>query len=222
MSDKEGSVSSIIIQEGFKKRSDLHIERKIWHIGGVLILFLFYTYAPLFICKIASILAFLILISIDYYRLRNHKVNKLVTHYLRPIMRQTEVNSLAGTTFLISGVLILVFSFDRIVVQLSLLYLALADPIASFFGIKYGKEKILGNKTLQGFLAGFAVCVCVSWLFLVVKDFDLWRALVASILGGFIGAMAELVPIRGIDDNLTIPVISGSGLTIIFYIFGFI
>lgn len=219
---KEGSVSKIILQEDFKKKSDIHWARKIWHISGVWALFLAYYYLPLEISKVLILILFVLFVGIDLYRLRNSNFNVVITHYLRPIMRQSEIDHLAGTTYLIGGVAILVYFFDPIIVQLSLIFLALADPIASYFGIRHGKDKIWGEKTLQGFLAAFGICSICSFLFLYLHDFNLWRAVAVSFIGGLIGSLAELIPIGKLDDNLTIPVASGLGLSVVFYIFGFL
>lgn len=219
---KEDSVSKIVVQESFKKRSDVHLARKIWHISGVMLLFIGYEIFPETVSKVAILLLFILFVGVDLYRLRNRNFNLLVTHFLRPIMRQSEIDQLAGTTYLMAGVSILVYSFDPIIVKLSLIFLALADPIASYFGIRYGKDKIWGDKTLQGFLAGFFVCSACSFLFLYFYDYNVWRAVAVSFIGGLIGALAELIPIAKLDDNLTIPVASGLGLSLVFYIFGFL
>jgi dolichol kinase len=211
-----------VLQEDFKKKSDIHFARKIWHVSGVLTLFLAYYYLPQHISKILILLTFTLFVAIDLIRLRNKNINVLVTHYFRPIMRQSEINSLAGTTYLMAGVAILIHFFDPLIVQLSLIFLALADPIASYFGIRYGKDKILGDKTLQGFLAAFGVCSACSFLFLYLHDENIWRAVVVSFIGGLIGSLAELIPVAKLDDNLTIPVASGLGLSLVFYIFGFL
>ena len=181
---KEGSVSKIVLQEDFKKRSDLHVARKIWHITGVLALFLGYYVLPLWLSKVLILVLFLLFAGTDILRLRNKNFNLLVTHYLRPIMRQSEIGNLAGTTYLAAGVTILIFLFDPIIVQLSLIFLAFADPIASYFGIRFGREKIWGEKTLQGFLAAFVVCSICSFLFLYLHEYNLWRAVVVSFIGG--------------------------------------
>jgi dolichol kinase len=41
------------------------------------------------------------------------------------------------------------------------------------------------------------------------------------LLAGLVGAFAELIPIGKLDDNLTLPLMSAVGLSILFYFFGF-
>lgn len=219
---KESTVSKILLQEDFKKKSDIHWARKLWHICGVLALFGGYSLVSVETYRIVILFIFVLFVGVDLFRLRNKTFNVLITHYLRPIMRQSEIENLAGTTYLIAGVVILIHFFNPTIAKLSLIFLALADPIASYFGIRFGKDKIWGEKTLQGFLAAFAVCSVCSFLFLYWHDYNLWRAVVVSFIGGLIGSLAELIPIGKLDDNLTIPVASGLGLSLVFYIFGFL
>lgn len=135
-------------------------------------------------------------------------------------MRSTEISKLAGTTYLLTGVLLIVVLFTHGVVSLSLLFLAFADPIASFIGIKYGKDKIFGHKSVQGFIAAFIVCAILTALFLSYNSIP-QHILVVSLLSGLVGALAELIPIAKLDDNFSMPVLSSIGLTILFYFFGF-
>ena len=135
-------------------------------------------------------------------------------------MRSTELNRLAGTTYLLTGVLLIAILFNSGVVALSLLYLAFADPLASYVGIKYGTDKIFGHKSVQGFMAAFVVCAIMTGLYLTYYRVP-QQVLIVSLLGGLVGAFAELIPVGKIDDNFSMPVLSSIGLTILFYFFGF-
>ncbi|MNT49889.1 hypothetical protein D3C72_1867680 [compost metagenome] len=70
-------------------------------------------------------------------------------------------------------------------------------------------------------MAAFAVCALLCIIYLGYYGHPLDRVIVASILAGFVGALAELIPIAKLDDNLTLPVMSASGLALLFYFFGF-
>ena len=204
-----------------KKRSDIHYARKIWHISGVFVMFLLYTYLPHNVSMAILAVAWVAFVPLDILRQTRPALNDFVLHAFKPIMRQSEVKKLAGTTYLLTGVLIINLLFPRPVVALTLLFLAFADPIASYFGILYGKDKIFGHKSIQGFMAAFAVCAILCLIYLGYYGHPLDRVIVASILAGFVGALAELIPIAKLDDNLTLPVMSASGLALLFYFFGF-
>jgi len=135
-------------------------------------------------------------------------------------MRQSELHTLAGTTFLLTGLLFVTLVFPPPIVLLTMFFLAFADPIASYFGIRYGKDKILGEKSLQGFLAAFVVCALLTFTFLNSYELVSGRIVLVSLIGGLIGALAELIPIGKLDDNLTLPVLSAVSLWGLFSIFG--
>ncbi len=157
----------------------------------------------------------------DFLRQKYAALNDLALHVFGPIMRESEAHKLAGTSFLIVGVAFVVLVFPRDIVSLTLLFLCFADPLASYVGIRFGKEKILGNKTVQGFLAAFVTCMLCSYLFLSWKDYPADRLLIFSLFAGLVGSLAELIPIANLDDNLTLPIVSATGLSLLFYFFGF-
>lgn len=204
----------------FKKRSDLHIARKIWHVVTVFSMALCYYYLPSFWSASLLLAAWLIFVPLDFIRKKLPQLNELSLQIFGPIVRENEVKGVAGTTYLLTGVLIVYFIFPRDIVLLTLLYLAFADPIASYVGIKYGKDKLFKNKSLQGSAAAFFVCIILTYLFLQSKAIAMDRLIVMSILGGLIGSAAEAIPIGNLDDNFSIPVFSAIGLWILFYVFG--
>ncbi|MFS4458509.1 diacylglycerol/polyprenol kinase family protein [Bdellovibrio sp. HCB2-146] len=189
--------------------------------SGVFTMFLAYTYLPPAVSMTILVLAWFLFVPFDFLRQRNAALNDWAVHAFKPIMRQSEVKKLAGTTFLLSGVLLVDIIFPRPVVGLTLLFLAFADPIASYFGILYGKDKIFGHKSIQGFMAAFFVCAALTFAFLLYHNYMMDRLIVVSLLAGLVGAFAELIPVGKLDDNLTLPVMSAIGLSILFYFFGF-
>lgn len=204
-----------------KKRTEMHWARKVWHMVGVSLLAWVFFYFSSFWSGVIFSVIWLAAVPFDFFRLKSPKVNDLFTHVFKSIMRQSEAQHLAGSTYLFSGVLLIYFIFPRDVVMISLLYLAFADPLASVFGIRFGKDKIFGQKkSVQGSLAAFFVCSVITFFVLSSKGLMMDRIVLVSILGGFIGAAAEAVPLGKMDDNFSIPVISAIGLWFLFTIFG--
>ncbi|MEK6556665.1 MAG: hypothetical protein AABZ31_15555, partial [Bdellovibrionota bacterium] len=161
-----------------------------------------------------------IFITFDVVRLTNDRVNKFAIRVMGPIMRDSEKNKLAGTTYLIVGVFVIVLFFDPLIVKLSLLFLALADPVASYFGIRYGRDRLFGRKSLQGSMAAFICCLLISLGYFYSKNLMMDRLFMVSILAGLAGAISEAVPVGRLDDNLLLPVLSSTLLYGIYYIFG--
>ena len=112
------------------------------------------------------------------------------------------------------GVTLSLFLFEEKVAILSILFLVFSDPIASFFGVFFGKQKILPNKTFEGCVAAYVTCYfpySFIWVVFRCKWFDLF---IFSLLAGAVGMLSEAFSM-GLDDNLTIPVVAGSGLSLL-------
>ena len=201
------------------KRSDLHILRKLWHIStGSIGLYLFFqssfsqnSWAKIVLC--IAVFGFVV----DFIRGRSQAVNDLVVKLMGPVMRRSEKNGFTGLPFYALGVSLSLFFYSRDIAILSTMFLVFSDPLSSFFGVLYGKDKILPNKSLQGAVAGFFTCYLIT-LFYVINSSTLGtHLLIFSIVAGLIGTLSELVSAFHIDDNLTIPVISGLGMTFLNY-----
>jgi diacylglycerol kinase (CTP) len=156
----------------------------------------------------------------DYLRQTRPRFNRFLVKIFAPVMRQHEFSSISGTSYLLVGTMFLLLFRDRHIVTLTLLFLAFGDPIASFCGIRYGKDKILNNKTLQGTMAAFAVCTVVAAIYYYFNNLMIERLLIVAPLSGLIGALAELLPIGKLDDNLTFPVLCSILLSVLFKVYG--
>lgn len=199
------------------KRSDLHIARKLWHMStGVLGLVLFFNsgrdtnfwgYGILSI----ALLGFLA----DYLRQKNPLFNRFVIKLMGPLMRKSEREGVSGLPFYALGISLSLLFYQKDLALISIMFLIFSDPISSFFGVLYGKDKILPNKSLQGFVAGFFTCYLVALFYLLNVGVSSVDMLIFSLIAGLIGAGSELISAFNIDDNLTIPVISGLALTIL-------
>ena len=111
----------------------------------------------------------LLIVPLDILRHYNPRLNKFVVRLFRRVMRKDEANKVSGFSYLLVGALLLFLFFPRPVTTLSLFMLAFADPFASYVGVLWGKDKIIGNKSLQGSLAALAVCSIVAFVFYFSK-----------------------------------------------------
>ena len=199
------------------KRSDLHLLRKLWHITTGSIGLLFFTRSPQdqqfwgFIVLAIALSGF----AIDITRARYRLINHIVIKFMGPLMRRSEKEGMSGLPFYALGVSIALFSYQRDIAILSVMFLVFSDPLSSFFGVLYGKDKILPNKSLQGAVAGFFVCYLIT-LFYTMNHVTLGNhILIFAVLAKLIKTLSELVSAFNVDDNLTIPVLSGLGMTVL-------
>lgn len=202
----------------FKKKSDLHLLRKAWHILGVLMLFLIWNLFKFPTSLFIFITCWLFFVPGDIIRVRHPEYNKVFNKLFKHILRSSELDRLAGTTYLLTSVIFISVLFSHSIVSLSLLFLAFADPIASFVGIKWGRHKIFGHKSYQGFFAAFTVCTIITFLFLTYHQVNssVWTV---AIIAGLCGALAELIPLGQMDDNFTMPILSSICLYFLFIFF---
>lgn len=209
-------LSQVRVASQLRLRSDLHIIRKLWHMATGLIGVYFYYRYNLSVDAVATTLLILAgcAFLMEYLRLRNEKLNTLLMIFMKPVMRESERNSVSGLPFYALGVSLSLFFFPEKIAVLSVLFLIFADPIASFCGILYGRDKIFPNKSLQGTVAAFSVCYIATLVYGLIHTGPSMNLLIFSILAGIIGSVSELCS-QFVDDNLCIPVISGLGLFLI-------
>lgn len=159
-------------------------------------------------------------IPLDIIRLQRPALNALTVKIFGPVMRRHESNAISGMTFLYIGCMFLLLLKDQHIVTLTLLFLAFGDPVASFFGLRFGKDRIIGNKTLQGTMAAFVVCAVIASIYYYFNNLMTERLLIVAPISGLIGALAELLPVGKMDDNLTFPLIAGGLLWALFKVYG--
>jgi dolichol kinase len=212
-------VENSIEEQSFALRSDLHITRKLWHMGtGLIGLFVYHQFqlsANSMAWGLMSLAIVAILVEVS--RLKIPAINKIVLKVMKPFLRESERNSMSGFPFYALGISLSFLMFDEKIAVLSALFLMFSDPISSLFGILYGKDKIIGNKSLQGAMAGFIVCYALTFLYGAYYFMPGVELLVFSLVAGVIGSVSELCSIV-VDDNLSIPVVSGLGITLLNFI----
>ena len=203
-----------------KARSDLHLARKLWHAIGVGFMaawFNVFSYGGSWALLVAVAA---IIVPLDFLRRSRPKLNEATVRVFQSVMRTHEQTALSGFTYLLAGAAILLTFFDKHVVTLTLLFLALGDPIASYCGIRFGKDRIIGNKTLQGSVGAFVTCALVAALYFYAQNLMIERLWIVAPVSGLIGAVAELTPVGKLDDNLTFPVLAAGLLWTLLTLFG--
>ncbi|MGK5082431.1 diacylglycerol/polyprenol kinase family protein [Bdellovibrionota bacterium FG-1] len=203
-------------------RTDLHLARKIWHMFmGMVIAFVYLSGIQVGMAMVILGSCLGINLFLETVRLQVPGINDRVVKVMGPVMRACEVNRVSGVPYYIAASMLAIAIFPKPVAVLSILYLACGDPIASFFGILYGKKSIrfANGKSLIGTLAGILTCTVVTFVFLKTVPVSGASLAVLTLTGGLAGGLAELVPLE-MDDNFTIPVISGFVLWLAFILLG--
>lgn len=215
----ETSMQGIVTQI-LKQKSDLHIGRKLWHCVGICLMAALYNSVTLRTSWMILLTATVVIVPLDVLRLSRPGLNRAAIRVFGPLMRKHESNAISGMTYLYFGCMFLLLLNQKHVVTLTLFFLAFGDPLASYFGLRFGKDRILGSKTLQGTMASFAVCTVVAAIYYYFNNLMTERLLIVAPLSGLIGALAELIPIGKLDDNFTFPIVGASLLWLLFTIYG--
>ncbi|MBY0369581.1 SEC59/DGK1/VTE5 family protein [bacterium] len=161
------------------------------------------------------------LLVFDIARLQSPWLRKFALKYFSPIMRRNELLSLSGNSFFILGMTGVVFFFSKNIALLSVLFLAVGDPVAAYVGTRYGKHRIPGGKSVEGALANFLVSALVTAPFAAFYLGLSGAPLVAMILaGGLVSTIAELIPFPG-DDNFSVPLFSALLLSLLHVLWPF-
>ena len=131
-------------------------------------------------------------------------VDRIFAAFARPSERH-RVNS--SSYYLLSMTFVAVL-FPQAPVQLAILILAFADPAATIAGKRWGRQKLIRNKSYVGTASFFAVAFAVTAVFLLLKapHLSVPYTLLVAVTVSAIGAATELLSYR-IDDNLSIPIL---------------
>ena len=218
----------------FPTRKDDHLGRKLYHmLSGTLAAYVFLHFLDR---KSAIILMFVILVlalTTDIARLKIRKLNLLAHKVMGGVMRKEESKNLSAQTFFVLGLFWLALGFPRAIAVHSVLILAWMDPVAGFFGLRFGKtawreaiphqieipgaEITLRQKTIEGSFAGFIVAFLagiVAWTGRwasvpgAATEGTFWpspiQVLILATVGALASVIAEAWPSQW-DDNIMIP-----------------
>jgi glycerol-3-phosphate acyltransferase PlsY len=145
---------------------------------------------------------------LEVLRLANPSVNRFFTRRLRFLMRRAEYRTVTGTGYYLLGSFFSVLLFSPMIAIAAMLFLVFGDFAAAMVGTAIGRVRLFAAKSLEGSLACFVACFVVGLLLFWRVQPD-WSVGVRLALSGAAAAtLAELLPLR-INDNLTIPLLSG-------------
>ena len=198
-------------------RTFKEIERKTFHLTGLLVP-LTYTFLDKYANWSQTDFAQLswtmtvIVWTGDSLRVLVPSVNSYFPYtMLNTVIRDKEKTQLSGTCYFGLGCAITVTLFPRAVAVMAIVFLVAGDMSAALFGVSFGGDLVvvkmgrLGKKSLEGSAAMFSCCVLLG---LLLMD-EVFMAEYAVVLGALAATVVELWEPFGINDNLTIPFVSG-------------
>ena len=162
-----------------------------------------------FMVVLLSVLSGLAL-AVEGLRLANPGLNQYLVPRLRLLLKESEGRRLTGATYIAVSALVAFLVFDKPVAVAALFFLALGDPAAALVGTRVVGPRIF-EKSPFGTLAFFGAALAIAG---VLAAGDIISFGVAVVAGAAVAAVVELVPL-GIDDNVTVPLVSGVAMTLV-------
>jgi len=188
-----------------------HIGRKLYHLlGGLGLLSLYYLLGRERALWTYTLLAGAVLL-VDISRLKVPAFNRFFFDHFGSFLRENERERLTGTAPYILGIGLSLLFYRSDIATAAVCFLAVGDVAATTVGERYGRTKIIGQKSLEGTLAFVAAASAAGFL-LNLAGVHLMHGLVMA--GVITAAATELLPLP-LNDNLTVPLASGGVMELI-------
>ncbi len=189
------------------KRWKQEIRRKSLHMLTILAPII-YNLAPYNTSLIISASLVIIDLIFETIRLLYPTINRILLKLFEGTYREKEKENVSTLIWTLSGIFLTIFIFsdNKNVVTLALLYLAFGDSVAAIVGVMFGKIRLGSRgKSLEGSLAFFAIAF-ICGLFFVEPIYAFFTA--------FVGAAIEFLPLP-VDDNFVLPIFTAGLLSIL-------
>jgi dolichol kinase len=138
-------------------------------------------------------------VAFDIYRLWSPGANEFAHSLWGGLLKASEANRLTGASHYVLGMLGAVALYPKPAAVCASLYMAWADPAASFVGRHVGRRRV-GTKTWEGFYAFAAVAFATGLVFFS------WPV---ALVGAGAAGLMELFTPRWANDNSLIPIGAG-------------
>ncbi len=147
------------------------------------------------------------MIIIDIARLRGWKLWRLLRKMISPIIRESEERGdFTGATYILATACLTIALFSRPIAALAMAFIIAGDPASALIGRKFGRHKFR-SKSLEGSLAFLIAAIVIALIMPGVP-------LTVKFIGAVVATITEAVSFR-VDDNATVPLVSGLVMTLL-------
>lgn len=151
----------------------------------------------------------LVFIFLDIIRFIHKGTNELLTVRIKSLFKKDESKKFSSMTIFLVAVFITILLFEMEIAFAALTFLIFGDIFSKIFGLSFGRHKIF-KKTVEGTLAYIGCALICGYIIYTVLEIPL----ILLILGGITAALTEVLSLR-INDNFSVPIISGAVMTAI-------
>jgi glycerol-3-phosphate acyltransferase PlsY len=151
-----------------------------------------------------------VFIFLDILRIFHEKSDSLMTEKTEKIYRKEEKKTFSSMTTFLVAIFITILLFEKNIAIASSTFLIFGDTFGKLFGLAFGKKWIIKQKkSVEGTLAYLGSMLIFGYILFTSLDISLW----ILIIGCLVAPAVELLSM-GVNDNLTVPIISGAIMTV--------
>ncbi len=190
------------------------LARKATHMGALVIPAGYYLLSLDKLAMLAIMVPItLLMILIDIGRLRRWRFyQSFAGKLISPMIRNHEQSGdFTGATYILLSVCLTVALYDKAVSIAVLSFIIVGDSFAAVIGRKFGRLRF-GRKSLEGSLACLVGTLLVA---LVTPALSLWICVFGACVATLVEALSS-----SIDDNISVPIITGLAMTLLIRILG--
>lgn len=147
----------------------------------------------------------IVLIGMDIFRL-------LSRHQLQLLFKKKEIKRFSSMTSFIVAVFIIFLVFPGIIPFLGLAYITIGDMFSKIIGIKFGRHRLLRDRTLEGSLGFLAGSFMAGWVIHTLLPVPLY----ATLAGPVFATAVELFSMD-LDDNFSVGIVTSGFLFALHY-----
>ena len=180
---------------------------------SLLFLLFYFVYSETVALTLIGIVS-LCFIALDISRFLSRQTQELLTVKIKAIFRKGEESKFSSMTIFLISTFISILLFEIEIAIAAIVFLVFGDIFSKIFGLAYGRHKLF-DKSVEGTLAYLGTVLICGYFVYNIVDITLF----VLITGGIAATISEFLPL-GMNDNFTVPIISGSVMTALM-VFGF-
>jgi glycerol-3-phosphate acyltransferase PlsY len=200
-----------VVNRHLLKIEDENFQAHWWRVAArpfATLFVIFYAFQPLLNTLVFIGVVSLFFIAFDIYRFIHKQADELITTKVKALLRKNEMKKFSSMTIFLVALFITILLFRKEIAIISSVLLIFGDSFGKVFGLAYGRHK-LHDKTLEGTLAYLGSVLIMGYILYTTIPI----ALPVLILGGISAPIVEFFSM-GVNDNLTVPLITGSIMTV--------
>ncbi len=194
------------------------IIRKSTHMGALVVPGTYYLLELSKVQMLSIMIPFAILILFaDVSRLRNWWFwrQEIIRKVLSPMVRSHEAKGdFTGASYILMSFCLTIALYEKSVAITAISFIIVGDTFAALIGRKIKSPKFYKNKSIAGSIGCYVGMAIVSMLVFYMGLAVPEVTLPILLLGAFVGTFFEAFSF-GIDDNVTVPILSGLFMTLL-------